>query len=339
MQGTARRVLPGLLLLGSCAASGTAARPVRAGVAPASVAELTSEAVASPAQPAAGLGLPERSEPSRRELRPLTSALGPLGPDDGSDEDGSDSPWERFSFSAGGLLAALDSDGRFGPAGLGVSVSLEDLLGFDVATYSARLEGAWRFTKNRRHRLSLSWVDLGRNARKTLGQDLDLGGGVILPAGSSISSKFSINLIKGDYSYSFFQDDRFDLAGTLGLYVAPVDFELKATGLANFSDRLVFTAPLPVGGVRMDFAITPKWYLRSNLDIFYIEVDGFTGSLADFIGAVEWRPWEHVSFGAGVESFNLGIERNDTTSVPGLNIIGAVDFRYTGLLLYLKGLW
>ena len=34
-----------------------------------------------------------------------------------------------------------------GPAGLGVQINPEELLGFDTSTTSARIEGTWRFTK------------------------------------------------------------------------------------------------------------------------------------------------------------------------------------------------
>jgi len=248
-------------------------------------------------------------------------------------------PWEKFSLTAGVLLVAMNSGVRFGPSGLGVSVNLEELLGFDTTVNSARVGGSWRFTKNRKHRIDLAWIDLSRTGSKTLQQDLDLGNGNIIPAGSGVKSSFDLNIIKTEYSYSFFQDERFDLAAAAGLYVMPMDFSLSASGFSTYSDSVRTTAPLPLVGLRMDFLLTPKWYLRSDLSLFYLEYEDYTGSMRDFTGAVEYKPWEHFALGFGVNSFGFNVEHTGSSSVPGVNFTGEVDFGYTGVMLYLRGLW
>jgi hypothetical protein len=294
--------------------------------------------------------VPEASEVSRAlpdEPAPEPPLLGPDWVQDAPEPAGAapmeaaraESPWERFTLGGGIVLVGLDSAVRFGPAGLGVQVNLEELLGFDTSTSSARIEGAWRFTENKRHRAKLSWIDLSRKGSTTLKQDLDLGNGTVLPAGSGVSSDFNLNLIKAEYSYSFFQDDRFDLAGAAGFYVAPMDFSLSASGLSTYKNSFNVTAPLPLVGLRMDFAITPKWFLRSDMSLFYLQYQDYTGRMRDITMAVEYKAWKNFAFGLGFDSFGLFVERNRDTTVPGVNFTGSVDFQYTGLMLYLKGLW
>jgi hypothetical protein len=249
-----------------------------------------------------------------------------------------ESPWDRYSVSLGYLVAALDTSARFGAAGAGVEINLEDLLGYQTGTSSVRVGGAWRFSENRKHRLDVSLVDLGRSGDAVLSQDVDVGP-ITLPAGTNVVSSFDIQLLRADYSYSFFQDDRFDLAGGAGLYVAPIDFSLAASGLATYQESFDITAPLPLVGLRMDFAVTPQWYLRSNFSLLYVEVGDYIGEIRDLTAAVEYRPFEHVAFGLGVDSFGLGVEMNGSTNIPGVKSRGSIDFEYTGLLLYLKGLW
>jgi hypothetical protein len=290
--------------------------------------------------PAASAVLPDEARPEAPLLGPgwVQDAPQPAGAGP-TEAARAETPWEKFSLSGGLVLVALESAVRFGPAGLGVQVNLEELLGFDTSTSSARIEGSWRFTENKRHRAKLSWIDLSRKGSTTLKQDLDLGNGTIIPAGSGVASDFNLNLIKAEYSYSFFQDERFDLAGCAGFYVAPMDFSLSASGLTPYDDSFNVTAPLPLVGLRMDFAITPEWFLRSDMSLFYLEYQDYTGRMRDITMAVEYKAWKHFSFGLGFDSFGLFVERNRDTTVPGVNFTGSVDFQYTGLMLYLKGLW
>ncbi len=89
----------------------------------------------------------------------------------------------------------------------------------------------------------------------------------------------------------------------------------------------------------MDFVITPRWYLRSEFNVFYVELSGFKGAISSSTTAIEYRPWNHVAFGLGVDAFKFAIESNADTSVPGVSSSGSLEFGYTGLLLYIKTLW
>ena len=259
--------------------------------------------------------------------------------DAGTVPDSTREPWARFSASLGGVAAAVNSGVRVGFPGVGISVDLEELLGLDTGTTTVRAEGFWRFTQNRRHRFDVSWIDLSRSGETTVDQEIDLGNGDTIAIGAQVNTRLDLNLLRAAYSYSIFQDDRFDLALSGGLYVAPIEFDLQATGISSFSTSFGITAPLPVFGFRMDFAITPRWYLRSDLNVFYLEFSGFRGGITSASTSVEYRPWDHVSFGLGIDTFNLAVEANGSTSVPGIDEAGSVDFGYTGLLLYVRTLW
>ena len=95
-------------------------------------------------------------------------------------------------------------------------------------------------------------------------------------------------------------------------------------------------APLPVVGLRMDIALTPKWFIRTGGQVFYIEFDNFTGSLLKFRAAVEYNPWKHVGLGLGFDSLSARLEVKDDTDWPGVDFKGKVDFNYTGLQAYVR---
>jgi len=249
-----------------------------------------------------------------------------------------DTSWKKFSLDIGYFIAQTDTNVRLG-SGLGVSVDMEDLLGLDSTDSAGRVRAAWRFTDNRRHRLDFQWFGFRRDGSNTIGEDIHYkdkdGNDQVIEAGTYLESFFDFDIYQLAYSYSFFQDDRIDLAGSLGLYVMPIDFGFTATGLVNVGGSESFTAPLPVLGVRADFEITPKWYFRSGLQVFYLEIGEFSGSILQTNVAIEYLPWKHLGFGLGLDSLNVKAEA-DGDDYPGIDFKGEVNFHYTGLQLYAK---
>jgi hypothetical protein len=249
-----------------------------------------------------------------------------------------DTPWEKFGVNVGYFISNTDTDVSLG-SGVGLTVNVEDLLGLDTNNNVFRIDGSWRFTDNRRHRLDLKWFSFRRDGYTTVGQDIPIkdenGNPITIPAGSQVTSKFDLDIYQAAYSYSFFQDDRMDIALGLGFYIMPIDIELKASGLINVDESETFTAPLPTIGLRADFSITPKWFLKTNVEIFYLEIKEFTGTIYESKVALEYLPWKHLGFGFAFNTFNLGIEA-DGEDYPGIDFKGELEFRYSGLLFYAR---
>jgi len=110
-------------------------------------------------------------------------------------------PWEKFSLNLGAFISDISSDVRFG-SGLGVDVNFEDFLGMETNTAVFRVDGAWRFTQNRRHRLDLSWYSFRRDGNRQIGQDFTItkpdGTDVTIKAGSQVESTFNLDIYKLD---------------------------------------------------------------------------------------------------------------------------------------------
>jgi hypothetical protein len=247
----------------------------------------------------------------------------------------SGTPWEKFSISLGGFFNALDSSIRLGTKNVGIEVDVEDALGFDVSTVVFRLDSFWRFTKSRRQRLDFNWFAIRRDGSKTLLEDFEIGD-TIFEANTVIESNFDLDILKAAYSFSFFQDDRIDLAVSGGLYIMPISFQVSAKGIFEGEEKADITAPLPALGLRFDFAITPKWFLRNHFDMFYLAIGDYKGSIMSFGSAIEWLPFKHVGFGLGFESFNLGVESENSDNIAGVDFKGNIKFGYFGAMLYVK---
>ena len=251
---------------------------------------------------------------------------------------GEHGPWEKFGVNLGVFVSAIDSNVRIG-TGVGVDLDVEQLLGLDSDTSVFRIDALWRFSDNRRHRVDLSWFSFRRNGTRTVGEDFTIedpdGNEITIGAGSEVSAFFNLDIYQVAYSYSFFQDDRADLAIQGGAYIMPIDVGIKVTGLVDDEGSQRFTAPLPVLGLRMDFAITPNWFIRTGSQVFYIEYEQFKGSLVSVKGAVEYVPWKHFGVGLGFDTFALELEA-EGQEWPELDLRGDVRFKYTGVQLYLR---
>jgi hypothetical protein len=244
-------------------------------------------------------------------------------------------PWERFSLNVGGFVATLNSDLRIGSQslGAGIDVSPEDALGLDSSLFVFRADALWRFTSNRRHRFELSYYDLRRASTKTLEADIQIDD-KIFSTGTTVDSLFDLQVIRAAYSYSLIQDDRVDLGISAGLYVMPIRIKLSSTSSGETQDEGI-TAPLPVAGLHFDFAITPKFFLKQSIDVFYFQYQNFSGGLLDTRVGVEYNIWKHVGIGAAYEYFRLQVKA-EGQDYPEINLVGKIQFNYGGLLLYGK---
>lgn len=249
-----------------------------------------------------------------------------------------DSPWETFGANLGVFVSSTDTNFRIG-AGIGISIDAEEALNLDATNTVFRADALWRFTDNKRHRLDFTWFSLSRDATRQIGQDFTIedkdGNLITIEAGSTVESNFDMDIYELAYSYSFFQDDRVDLAVGIGLFIMPLDFGIRSSGVVEEEGSARFTAPLPALGLRMDVALTPKWYLRTGSQVFYLEYDNFSGSLLEFKVAVEYNPWKHVGMGLGFDVLNVKLEA-DGEDWPSIDFKGNVDFAYSGLQLYLR---
>jgi hypothetical protein len=250
-------------------------------------------------------------------------------------EDGGGKPWERFSLNVGGFVANMNSDFRIGSEslGAGLDVNVEDALGLDTSLFVFRADALWRFTSNRRHRFDLSYYDMRRASTKTLEADIQIKD-QIFTVGTTVDALFDLKIIRAAYSYSLFQDDRFDLGLSAGLYVAPIKVGVSSTSSGTAEEESI-TAPLPVVGLRFDFAITPKLFLKQSIDVFYFQYQNFSGGLFDTKVGLEYNIWKHVGVGVAYEYFRLQVKA-ESEDYPYIDMVGKIQFNYGGILLYAK---
>jgi len=243
-------------------------------------------------------------------------------------------PWEKFNIQGGAFFAALNNKVMVGSEGGGVAIDVEEALGLDMHNTVFRVAGLYRIGEKRRHRVDLDYLYFNRSGTKNVEKDI-LVDNVLISAGRRVDTTFNYQIIRAAYSYSFFQDDRMDLAASIGLFVMPLKFEMSVEGLGSKQGNLDFTAPLPAVGLRGDFAVTPRWFIRTNIDVFYLEYQNFKGSLVDSRIAVEYNPWDHFGFGLGFDNFRVRVEAQGN-DFPGIDFQGDIKSQFMGVQLYAR---
>ena len=240
---------------------------------------------------------------------------------------------DKFSFSFGGFLADLSSSAIIGSrkVGLGISINMEDALGLDVSGLVIRSNAIYRFGNDNRHAARIGYFSFKRKATKITESELEIGDTVI-PIGENITSIYNLQIIKASYDYSFFQDERIRIGASFGFYVMPFRLKIKSESL--ISENTQFVAPLPVLGFQTDFAITSRLFLKQSIDVLYLKINNFKGTIVDLNIGIEYNIWDHIGLGAGFNYYRLTLEADGGDDYPLFELEGYMEFGYTGLLFY-----
>lgn len=214
--------------------------------------------------------------------------------------------------------------------GLGTSIDYERDLGGDDSDTIPRIDAYYRF--NNRHRIDFTAFSVSRKGERTLAIDLTIGDENFIES-ETISSEINYTLYKLGYNYSFYHSPKVELSISAGLNLT--DYELKfsdSTG-AKFETADV-SVPLPMFGLRMGYAITPKWSVRYVSEAFFIEIDdALKGALLNYELSTEYKLFKHFALGVGLARLGLDVDVNDdkwrgsiSDGYRGYNVFGTLYF-------------
>lgn len=225
---------------------------------------------------------------------------------------------ETFYISLGGhSVFRADSTIALTAPNLGAGVSLDpaETLGLDIETTVVKIDGHYRFTPS--SKLEFSWYRIDSDASKRLATDIDwvdsAGNPVTISAGSEVSSSLQYDIAKLSYFWSFYHNDKVELAFGGGFHFTRFEVDLNAVTDSNGvpvsqdSRRVAHTVPLPTIGIGLNYRVTPDlyWYLRA--EGFYLAFDDWDGSFSEIQLGIEYNVWENLGVGAGLVSDRLNV--------------------------------
>jgi hypothetical protein len=220
--------------------------------------------------------------------------------------------------------------------GVGASVDFTQTLGGDSSTDAFRIDTLYRF--NERHAIGFSWYRVGLGGDKLLTQSIQIRDQIV-SAGAATQTSLSFNTYRLIYNYSFYRNDKVELAVSPGLYMMKTNFNFAGQGAITppgggtatpgsviiVNEQL--TLPLPSIGLVANYNITPKLQFQSRYDVFYLSIGNYAGSMFEFYGGLEYRIVNHFAMGAAYDRLQADLRGN------GHNGFSA-NFSYNLLYLY-----
>lgn len=235
---------------------------------------------------------------------------------------------ERAGIMVGAFITDRQSSTRLdSDDGSGTEINLEDDLGLESSTNVARLGGyVWL---GKRHRLDGAYFNLNRDSTFPIKETIDFGDQTFV-INTSIQTESKLSIIKADYTFAALAKDRGFLGVTAGLYVAKTGFALSQPTLGRAESEDV-TAPLPVFGLRGDYAVGDRITLHGAMQWFGYETDELDGHFTDFYFGADYGFGQRMAVGLAYNSvsMNIGAQEDD-------GFRGRLDWGYDGLLLYFK---
>jgi hypothetical protein len=204
-------------------------------------------------------------------------------------------------------------------SGLSYMLDTSDTLGMDYESSVFRLDGYYRFTP--KHSVDFSYFRVKSDGTKET-QDFTFKE-FDISAGASVNSYFNMDTYKVNYCYSFYHNEKVELALSAGLHVTKIELGLSAEGhitntqtgetLSYIGDvGTDVTVPLPVMGFKGAYAIIEKkFFVSYRSEYFKLAYDGYEGDLISSALTFEYRFYEHYGIGLGYNANKINLKIDD----------------------------
>ena len=151
---------------------------------------------------------------------------------------------------------------------------------------------------------------------------------MVYSVNETVISEIKYSLFKLGYAYSFYHSPSVELSLTAGLNITEYDFKYSLDDGSRASSNGA-SAPLPMFGLSMGYAINSNWSVHYVSEAFIIDIDDkFKGTLLSYELDLEYKFDNKLAIGAGLvrSSTDLQVKASDWRG-------GIVD-SYRGILIY-----
>lgn len=230
---------------------------------------------------------------------------------------------DRFMIR-GGYAYVFGADTTFGingTSGVGTSVDFSTLLKGKQTDNAWRIDSAFRF--NPKHSIGFSYYNVLRKGNNTINADITVGD-TTFAVGGQVSSRLNVGMYRFYYNYSFHHDDKVELAGSVGFYMADISTSLTGnltctgstvcsgvpTTPGATSEKLL--APLPSVGFLVNYNFTPRLRGMGRFDWFYVDSGNFKGAMNEVYIGLEYRIFKPFAVGAAYDRLSINVDYEPT---------------------------
>lgn len=239
---------------------------------------------------------------------------------------------DPFQLSLGTFILDFDPTLRLdGAAGTGTPVDWRRTFGGGDLT-RFRIDGSWRF--HDRHKLRAGWFNYSRTRLAVIDQEISWGDEVFL-VDSEVQSEFDFDVYQLGYEYAFRRRESYELAASIGVHVTDLSASLSARGSIEggvpgeaSAETGSATAPLPVIGLGVLWALPNDLWLNALAQYFYLSVGDYEGRIQDYRLALTWQPQKWLGVGIGYDYFSLNVDADRP------RFTGKLEWTYSGPMLF-----
>ncbi len=191
---------------------------------------------------------------------------------------------------------------------IGSGFSFVDDLGGDDRVTIPRIDGYYRF--NPMHRVEFGTFRIERDGRNLLTIDLDIGDETY-SVGDTVISNINYELLKIGYAYSFYHSQAVELSVTAGLNMMNYEFDYELVD-GRSADSSEASGPLPMFGIRVSYAINPRWSIHYLFEVLFVEAGDAEGSFQNYELDIRYKLNENFMLGAGLTRFSIDVTTKDS---------------------------
>jgi hypothetical protein len=249
-----------------------------------------------------------------------------------AEEEGYGPGQDKWKFAIGGYFPSIDTTIKIDGTEVGDNLDLEGLgLSDDDSLW--RLDGYWRFAQ--KHRLAFGYYGFERDGSIGISEQIKIGD-IVIPVNAFVSTELNLDYYTIQYTYSYFQGEKWELSAGLGAYWIDLEFSIGASADINGTpigggpvfESTDFNGPLPFLALGFEYYITEKWLAIINGGYFQLEVGDVDGKMATLAAKLEYQFTKRWGIGAGYSGFHIDVDIEDG------NLRSNIEYTYHGVQLY-----
>ena len=251
---------------------------------------------------------------------------------------------DRFNVDLGTFVVGSDLNGSLrGSANTNnQNIDFNKQFGTNADQTRWRADVLWRITP--RQHLRFMYFDNDIKRTRTIDQDLAWGDYTFV-AGGQVTAEQKFSVYELSYEFAFLRADNYEVVASGGIHYDDLTVTLSGnatltvdTPTGPVQQPTTFTTkqssvpvPLPVLGVRGDWAVSDHVYLDGSVQVFKLSYQGIDGNWSDLRAGAAWMFNHHFGIGIGYDRFATHVDLNKGSFNGRLNV------GYSGVLIYARG--
>ena len=251
---------------------------------------------------------------------------------------------DRFNVDLGTFVVGSDLNGSLrGSANTNnQNIDFNKQFGTNADQTRWRADVLWRITQRQHLRFMYFSNDIKRT--RTIDQDLAWGDYTFV-AGGQVTAEQKFSVYELSYEFAFLRADNYEVVASGGIHYDDLTVTLSGnatltvdTPTGPVQQPTTFTTkqssvpvPLPVLGVRGDWAVSDHVYLDGSVQVFKLSYQGIDVNWSDLRAGAAWMFNHHFGIGIGYDRFATHVDLNKGSFNGRLNV------GYSGVLIYARG--